>query len=315
LIQKHNFWEIGNGQHALFWEDAWQQCPSLDKEIYRPIKEYLDEKNNRKLKDYWKNTETFDWRNWKNLTKHLPIHLHQPINSLNRELINMQIQRMDSLDILRWGSKSEGTFNIKEAYNLLKNPTSTQADNKWKKLWSRKHWLKIILFLWQITHMKILTWDSLQKKGFNGPSVCGLCLFDSEMTKHLLNTCPFASNIWSWFLLVFEPLISFTTPWKIGILPSLASLLSIWPGTYFRVLFVGLFGRSAILELSGMQPPRRRRSFTTSKQCCENLLPLLSFRTPTTLQLQLIAGSLIFLIFPSLAMLLLPSLFRLIPRI
>lgn len=62
LIQEHNFWEIGNSQHALFWEDVWEQCPSLDKEIYRPIKECLDEKNKRKVKDYWKNTETSDWR-------------------------------------------------------------------------------------------------------------------------------------------------------------------------------------------------------------------------------------------------------------
>ena len=32
IITQHSFWEIGNGETALFWQDSWQQLPTLNTE-------------------------------------------------------------------------------------------------------------------------------------------------------------------------------------------------------------------------------------------------------------------------------------------
>jgi hypothetical protein len=45
-------------------------------------------------------------------------------------------------------------------------------------------------------HKGILTWDNLTKRGFVGPSVFPLCWKDSESQIHLLNLCPFSTQIW-----------------------------------------------------------------------------------------------------------------------
>lgn len=35
VIQNHSFWEVGNGDKALFLEYAWQQMLELDKDQYQ----------------------------------------------------------------------------------------------------------------------------------------------------------------------------------------------------------------------------------------------------------------------------------------
>ena len=171
-------------------------------EHYRALKEHLEE-HDKKVKDYWKQDNPAGWREWVNFNDILPEDLLISFNTLLQELRKRQIQKEESPEILRWGNNPSGTFRIKEAYNQLQNLTNNQVDKKWKRLWNRQHWPKIKLFLWLLTHRKTLTWDNLQRKGFQGPSVCCLCMRDNESINHLLNTFHFTSNIWSWLLLVF----------------------------------------------------------------------------------------------------------------
>ena len=66
----------------------------------------------------------------------------------------------------------------------------------WEKIWNLKHWLKITLFLWLVSHSSILTWDNILKRGFTGPSICTLCGKEGETMNHLLNTCPYTEQVW-----------------------------------------------------------------------------------------------------------------------
>jgi len=43
---------------------------------------------------------------------------------------------------------------------------------------------------------KILTWDSLQKRGWEGPSLCVLCKSNSKDINHLFIDCVFTKKIW-----------------------------------------------------------------------------------------------------------------------
>jgi hypothetical protein len=64
-------------------------------------------------------------------------------------------------------------------------------------LWNWQIQLKIKLFLWLATNHKVLTWDSLQKKGWEGPGVCFLCKHDTEDIDHLLIHCTFSKAVWA----------------------------------------------------------------------------------------------------------------------
>ena len=46
-------------------------------------------------------------------------------------------------------------------------------------LWYLKLPLKLICFTWLLMKDRILTWDHLQSRGFNGPGLCVLCNGDS----------------------------------------------------------------------------------------------------------------------------------------
>jgi len=43
-----------------------------------------------------------------------------------------------------------------------------------------------------------------KKKGFIGPSQCYLYGSQEETMDHLLNLCPFTSNIWDWVASIFR---------------------------------------------------------------------------------------------------------------
>jgi hypothetical protein len=46
LVQQHAFWEVRNGESALFWKDSWQQLPPLDDmESLQPSQAYSTAKH------------------------------------------------------------------------------------------------------------------------------------------------------------------------------------------------------------------------------------------------------------------------------
>ena len=52
-------------------------------------------------------------------------------------------------------------------------------------------------FLWQILHHNILTWDNLQKRGFEGPGYYCLCGQHLETMQHILISCAFSTHLWN----------------------------------------------------------------------------------------------------------------------
>ena len=51
---------------------------------------------------------------------------------------------------------------------------------------------------------KILTWEQLQSRGFNGPSCCVLCEGNMEDIHHLFFCCPFSVSIFNHFAVKFK---------------------------------------------------------------------------------------------------------------
>jgi hypothetical protein len=74
---------------------------------------------------------------------------------------------------------------------------------QWEKLWNNPHWPKIKVFQWIILHNRILMWENLKKRGFIGPSTCHLCEENDETMNHLMDECPYTTEVWDWASSIF----------------------------------------------------------------------------------------------------------------
>jgi exonuclease III len=200
LIQQHAFWEIRNGESALFWKDSWQQLPPLEDMVsLQPIKLILQQSIHNTVKDFWLPApERQPWRQWKNNAIDLQIRENLDLKPWQECMHSRKIPAREGSDILRWGHTTSGTFSVKEAYHLQGHTSSQGHDSIWSKVWQPFIWPKISFFLWLTVQNRILTWDNLLKRGFTGPSRCALCMQAEETMEHLLNTCHFSQQIWDW---------------------------------------------------------------------------------------------------------------------
>jgi hypothetical protein len=206
MVTQHAFWELGNGETTLFWQDSWHQWPALGAEDWaRDICTQATRAGLTKVADYWQNNPMEDtWRCWRVERERMDLELHVDLAPLQEELAKRKIPKIEGEDILRWGYGTQGSFSTREAYQIKTQSDPLPASKVWQKIWNLKHWPKITLFLWLVSHSSILTWDNLLKRGFVGPSICILCGEAEETMNHLLNTCPYTAQIWDQAALIMR---------------------------------------------------------------------------------------------------------------
>lgn len=205
LVQNNSFWEIREGDLALFWEDRWQQEPTLLKEDFLSLKNETDIQGLSKVKDFWDHTQNPEkWRIWRNIK----CDDNRPLKTKSEELKKILDQRMILVargqDQLRWGNNKEGTFNLKEAKSILLELGSHVPDKIWQKLWKHQGWMKIKLFMWLVLQKKVLSWDNIRKRVILGPSICQLCKAQEETMEHIPNNCIYSSWLWDSFAIIFQ---------------------------------------------------------------------------------------------------------------
>eukprot|EP00253_Pinus_taeda_P035953 PITA_35953 len=115
--------------------------------------------------------------------------------SLEVELRKRNIRYNEGNDILRWGYHPKGSYSPSEAYKILHN-RNAPIDTIWSKIWELDSWPKVSHFLWLVGHKRILTWDKLRRRNFQGPSYCHNCKHNEETLQHLLDACPLANQLW-----------------------------------------------------------------------------------------------------------------------
>ena len=64
-------------------------------------------------------------------------------------------------------------------------------------LWASNIPLKTILTFWFAINNKLLSWENLRKRGFQGLCICILCKSGEELTSHLFGLCPYAGKVWT----------------------------------------------------------------------------------------------------------------------
>jgi ribonuclease HI len=109
-------------------------------------------------------------------------------------------------DTLIWaGGDATGSTTVKNIYLALIQQLNYQEDLKWfQRMWNWPIPLKIKIFVWLSAKEKTLTWDMLQKRGWEGPGICKLCNQSTEDIHHLLIHCHFTRAVWQRLLTHFS---------------------------------------------------------------------------------------------------------------
>jgi hypothetical protein len=128
-----------------------------------------------------------------------------------KELILSGIQLQPIDDLLIWtGGDHSGVLTVRNVYNALAREYWPNTVTGWRRtFWTWDIALKIKLFMWLALENKILTWDNLRKRGWEGPSVCSLCYREEESIFHIFVSCPFTLQIWNFLAIEYK----FTTVW------------------------------------------------------------------------------------------------------
>eukprot|EP00253_Pinus_taeda_P022654 PITA_22654 len=154
------------------------------------------EENRISVKDYWKGNDISEgWRVWEDPTAWARELTPELQEGYRKEMGTRRIRVHQGKDILRWGNSMKGTFTSKEAYYLMDSQNRGDGNVEWKTIWEANWWPKVTIFIWLATKNKILTWDRIQRKGFNGLSRCSLCNNDTETRDHLLVRCPYSEKL------------------------------------------------------------------------------------------------------------------------
>lgn len=138
-------------------------------------------------------------------------------------------------DVLSWSPNPKGVYSVASGYQFLLSHRLEGVEVQWwKKVWNKFSSPKCNLFVWTLAQNRCLTWDNIQKRGFQGPSIYVLCGGGEEDSAHLFFRCSFASQLWHFWWGVWNSsyvhassLINF---WSIlGRPPSAASFLQdVW---------------------------------------------------------------------------------------
>jgi hypothetical protein len=91
-----------------------------------------------------------------------------------------------------------GRVSAKNVYNALAALSWNSSIPTWRqRLWKATCPLKYKLHTWLMLEQKLLFWDQLQRRGWEGPSRCALCAQDADSSLHVLVNCPFTKNLWT----------------------------------------------------------------------------------------------------------------------
>jgi hypothetical protein len=141
------------------------------------------------------------------------------------------------------------------------------AKNKWLNViggWKRHLWKwdmaqKIKLFIWLSSENKILTWDTLQKKGWQSPNRCHLCSKYVESVYHLFVSCSFCWDVW----LRIKKELNYLVVWEGS---TLSDCFENWVKK--EVVFITLALHSLLVRLVGAEQSNLRRKQTIHFFCC-----------------------------------------------
>ena len=103
------------------------------------------------------------------------------VNLLEINFVNLDEDEQDKLIWTR--NVIDGDYTAKKGYEVaILEQFEGEKSWWWEGLWASNSPLKTILTFWLEMNNKLLNWENLRKRGFQGPSMCILCKSREEFT-------------------------------------------------------------------------------------------------------------------------------------
>ena len=96
---------------------------------------------------------------------------------------------------MTWTLNRYSTFDSHSFYHALHS--LTEVHFPWKSIWRGKAPRRVAFFVWIAAWGRILTCDSLMKRGYVMANYCCMCKAAEETVDHLLLHCGVTREIWS----------------------------------------------------------------------------------------------------------------------
>jgi ribonuclease HI len=128
---------------------------------------------------------------------HFPVDLQLLFPTLPSLVKQVTIPFDRGEDCLAWLGTESGVLSQKDAFIF-------KSQNHPKLQWASVIWSLDIppsssLVAWRLMLGKLRTDENLRMRGCAMPSICNLCMNNSESSFHIFFDCPYAVNIWTWF--------------------------------------------------------------------------------------------------------------------
>ncbi|CAI0452355.1 unnamed protein product [Linum tenue] len=201
ITKEHElFWKFasidpGNGTMISFWHDVWNQGMVLSSAFPRVAAAVVD--SEARLSDVASlNGELVSWSfNLKyNLRGGAERERVELLNFLNN--IPMNNNALSPCRIV-WNPDPNSKFSVSSLYRMLVQETLPGViDFPSKQIWKKLIPSKVCFFMWLVYHNKLITVDSLKKRGWSMANRCCLCCKNEETINHLLVECEFVKEVW-----------------------------------------------------------------------------------------------------------------------
>ena len=201
IVKEGLFWICNNGSDTLFWQDSWDGFPPILSSFPQliPLSQTFCTAGWIRVEHFKsvKRLGLVEITCWKNPQEWPMGGSVEDRALLSRVLEGRFCSSLKGRDTLAWSPSPKGKFTVAQGYAILDRNLHGQAEvHWWKKVWSSFSWPKCNFFLWVLAQKKCLTWENLCKRGFQGPSMCVLCMHNEECVSHLFFLCPFSREIW-----------------------------------------------------------------------------------------------------------------------
>lgn len=135
---------------------------------------------------------------WKtDLQLALPPRLRPLWLSFTNRFTHSAFSQIGTKDALTWSiGNAIRPILVSSLYSALSPHVPLPSPSFPAKLWKAHCPLKSILFSWLLFSNKNLSWEVLQKKGWQGPSVCQFCSAAAESNYHMFFDCSASTAIW-----------------------------------------------------------------------------------------------------------------------